>query len=112
VRSERVGKFRDVIEFLTAAGCTLRDRTLVALLARHAAVLKPLVAVGAASVPFVAIGNNVPPSRQAMLDHAGTPSGLLGREEQIAAAVLKLIGPWLASLHLERYRVPGGYSQA
>ena len=30
---------------------------------------------------------------QAMLDHAGTLSGLLGREEQIAAAVLKLAIP-------------------
>lgn len=163
----RVGKFRYVIEFLTAAGCTLPDRTLEALLARYAALLEPLVAAApaarrnscaagqvrsrwrpalrsqrrrgtslacasarwatyrpipppkrtpsgnwpgrpvarpfspgtrpatrrparAASVPFVGIGNNVPPSRQAMLDHAGTLSGLLGREEQIAAAVLKL----------------------
>ena len=50
-------------------------------------------AARAASVPFVAIGDNVPPSRQAILDHAGTLSGLLGREEQIAAAVLKLAIP-------------------
>jgi hypothetical protein len=42
----RVGKFRDVIEFLTAAGCTLPDRTLEALLARYAAVLEPPVAAG------------------------------------------------------------------
>jgi phosphoglycolate phosphatase-like HAD superfamily hydrolase len=50
-------------------------------------------AARSASVPFAAIGDNVPPSRQAMLDHAGTLSGLLGREEQIAAAVLKLAIP-------------------
>ena len=40
----RVGKFRDVIEFLTTVGCTLPDRTLEAFLARYAAVLEPLVA--------------------------------------------------------------------
>jgi phosphoglycolate phosphatase-like HAD superfamily hydrolase len=51
-------------------------------------------AARAASVPFVAIGDNVPSSRQAMFDHAGTLSGLLGKEEQIAAAAaLKLAIP-------------------
>jgi beta-phosphoglucomutase-like phosphatase (HAD superfamily) len=47
-------------------------------------------AAWAASVAFVGIGDNVPPSGQPMLDHAATLSGLLGKEEQIAAAVLKL----------------------
>jgi hypothetical protein len=49
MRSVRVGKFRDVIEFLTAAGCTLPDRTLEALLARYAAVLEPPVAAAPAA---------------------------------------------------------------
>jgi beta-phosphoglucomutase-like phosphatase (HAD superfamily) len=49
-----------------------------------------VAAAQAASVPFVGIGDNVPPSVQPMLDHADTLSGLLEREEQIAAAVLKL----------------------
>lgn len=47
-------------------------------------------AARAASVPFVGIGDNVLPCGQAMLDHAGTLGGLLGLQEQIAAAVLKL----------------------
>jgi hypothetical protein len=52
-------------------------------------------AAWAASVAFVGIGDNVPPSGQPMLDHAATLSGLLGKEEQIAAAVLKLaVSPW------------------
>jgi len=44
----------------------------------------------AASVPFIGIGDRLPPQRQAMLDHAATLSGLLGRQDQIAATVLKL----------------------
>ncbi len=46
-------------------------------------------AAQAASLPFVGIGDNVPRSGQGILDHADTLSGLLGREEQIAAAVLE-----------------------
>jgi beta-phosphoglucomutase-like phosphatase (HAD superfamily) len=165
----RAGKFRYVIEFLTAADCALPDGALDALLARYAALLEPLLAAApaapgaaefllgwpgpvavatsaplaeaarhltrlglrpmdyisayptsktdalrelarqtggatvffgdapsdaaaarTASVPFVGIGDNVPASGQPMLDHADTLSALLGREEQIAAAVLEL----------------------
>ena len=45
----RAGKFRYVIELLTAVGYTLPDGTLEALLARYAALLEPLVAAAPAA---------------------------------------------------------------
>ena len=74
----RAEKFRHVITSLTAADYTL-----------PADVLETLLATYAASVPFVGIGSNIPASDHAMLEHAETLGGLLGREEQIADAVLK-----------------------
>ncbi len=57
-------------------------------------------AARAAWVPFVGIGDNVRHSDQPMLDHASTLRELLTRQEQIAAAVVKLAVSPGAGAHL------------